>query len=151
MEFKELIRNFAAKYGVDGLECKDGSVALEFDGIATSFIHDEKTDTIQIATEIGEPAFNDNGRFGDMLMRANYLFRSTGGGTFCRNPETGIYYLFKSFPLAQLSLDDFCEEVALALQQTEAWRTAMENYLQVLDEADEEATAAPSSLEVFRV
>ena len=151
MEFKELIGKFAAKYGIGGVDCRDGSVGLEFDGIATSFIHDEKTESIQIATEVGEPAFNDNGRFGDMLMRANYLFRSTGGGTFCRNPETGSYYLFKSFPLARLSLDDFCSEVALALQQTEAWRTAMENYLQVLDEADEEASVAPPSLEVFRV
>ena len=152
MTYEELIEQFAAKYGIDDLECKDGTASLEFDGVATSFLRDEKADAIQIATEIGEPAFDDKGRFGDMLMRANYLFRSTGGGTFCRHPETGVYYLFKQLPLAQLTLDEFCQEVALALQQTEAWHTAMENYLQVLDEADEaESAAPPPSLDYFRV
>ena len=151
MNYQELVGQFAAKYGITDMECKDGSAALTFDGISTSFIHNEKADAILVATEVGVPPFNDNGRFGDMLLRANYLFQSTGGGTFCRHPETGIYWLFKSLPLLQLSLDDFCQEVAKVLEQTEAWRTAMENYLQVLDEADEAETLAPTPLEVFRV
>ncbi len=143
MNYNDLMSKFAAKYGIEDLECKDGTAALEFDGVLTSFIHDPKNDAVLIVTEVGEPAFDDKGRFGDMLLRANYLFRSTGGGIFCRHPESGVYCLFKQFALAQLTLDEFCQEVARILEQTEAWRTAMENYLVVLDEADETASAAP--------
>ena len=143
MNYNDLMAEFAAKYGIEDLESKDGTTALAFDGVLTSFIHDPKNDAILVVAEVGEPAFDDHGRFGDMLLRANYLFQSTGGGIFCRHPETGVYCLFKQLSLAQMTLDEFCQAVGRILEQTDAWHTAMENYLEVLDEADETASAAP--------
>lgn len=152
MEFDELIDGFAAKYGIEGLAAKDGTAVLRFDDVSAAFICDESGASVTVAAEIGEPPpCGDSGRFGNLLLQANHLFRGTGGATLSRDPESGAYCIARRLPLASLSLDEFSAHVAKIVSQAETWRDAMETFRQAEDAADDGAEESPSPFDALRV
>lgn len=44
MDYPELMRGFAAKYGVSDIDTANGAAALEIDGMTVGFIHAPETD-----------------------------------------------------------------------------------------------------------
>ena len=122
MEYNELVNNFAARFGVSDLEIKDGVCAFEIDGMRVAFIHDVGADTVTIYGEIGFPPPDANGKFGEMMLRANHLLSATDGSVLCQNPESGAYAIFRSFPLAQIDDEQFAASVEKLVNQTENWK-----------------------------
>ena len=123
MSYEELIEKFAAKYGIDGLSAENGVAAMVIDGVKVELIDDEEARCVVIYAEIGYPPPNSNGRFGELMLKANHLFLGTNGGTLCQNPETDAYVIMRPVPLAQLGGEDAVGAILEeTLAQVERWQ-----------------------------
>ena len=125
MEFKELIAAFAAKYGIEGLDGVDDVVELDVDGSRVELLDDQQTRSVVVCTEIGQPPPDANGEFGAMMLKANFMLRATDGATLCQNPETGVYAIVRSFPLALTDVASLVAGLESIVNQTENWRKAL--------------------------
>ena len=123
MSYEELIRRFAAKYGLEGLDAESGVAAMGIDDVKVELISDEVAGCVVIYAEIGYPPPNSNGRFGELMLKANHLFLGTNGGTLCQNPETDAYVIMRPVPLAQLGGGDAVGAILEeTLAQVERWQ-----------------------------
>jgi hypothetical protein len=138
MEYSELIQGFADRYGIAGLAAADGVATIEIDGLKVSLIHDDAADAVTIYGEVGFPPPDADGPFGGTMLKANHLFRGTGGAVLCQDPETGAYALFRVLPLVSLDLDALCAEIGKLVDQVENWKRLMEGFLEA-EEAAEDA------------
>ena len=125
MEFKELLAEFAAKYGIEGLDGADGVAELDVEGIRVELLDDPQTQSIFACAEIGRPPPDANGAFGAMMLQANFLLRGTEGATLCQNPETDAYAIVRPFPLALTDVASFAAGLESLVNQTENWRKAL--------------------------
>jgi len=123
MTYEELVEKFAARYGIDGLAAENGVAAMSIDGVKVELISDEEARCAVIYAEIGYPPPDANGRFGELMLKANHLYLGTNGGTLCQNPETDAYVIMRPVPLAQLegaeAMGAILEET---LAQVERWQ-----------------------------
>lgn len=122
MEYNELMRGFAAKFGVADIDTGNGAAALEIDGMTVGFIHDAEADEIMVVAEIGFPPPDADGPFGSMMLKANYLYNGTDGATICQHPETGAYAVMRSFQLAQYDVETFAQAAEALVNTAERWR-----------------------------
>ena len=125
MEFKEMLAAFAAKYSIEGLDGAEGAAELEVDGIRVELLEDPSTRSLIACAEIGLPPPDANGAFGSMMLKANFLLRTTEGATLCQNPETGAYAIVRSFPLALADVESLGAGLESLANQTENWRRAL--------------------------
>ena len=125
MEFKELLAAFAAKFGIEGLDGADGVAELEVDGMRVELLDDPQERSLVACAEIGLPPPEASGAFGAMMLKANFLLRTTEGATLCQNPETGAYAIVRSFPLALADVESLGAGLESLANQTENWRRAL--------------------------
>ena len=126
MSYEDLIAAFGKQYGIDGLESQSGAAALVIDGIKIDLLSDEAADCAVIYAEIGFPPPVSDGKFGEVMLKANHLFLGTGGGTLCQNPETDAYALMRPVPLARLEgAEAFGAILEDVLSQVENWRQVL--------------------------
>ena len=125
MEFKDLLKAFAAKYGIEGLDGGDGTAVLSVDGISVELLNDSRARNLVACAEIGQPPPDANGAFGSMMLKANFLLRATEGATLCQNPETNAYALVRPFQLALTDVESFAAGLESLANQTENWRKAL--------------------------
>lgn len=126
MSYEDLIAAFGKQYGIDGLESQSGAAALVIDGIKIDLLSDEAADCAVIYAEIGHPPPASDGKFGEVMLKANHLFLGTGGGTLCQNPETDVYALMRPVPLARLEgAEAFGAILEDVLSQVENWRQVL--------------------------
>ena len=148
MRYEELIEQFGAQYGVEGLESQDGAATLVIDGNKIGLISEEATDTVVIYAEIGFPPPDANGKFGEIMLKANHLYLGTNGSTLCQNPETDAYALMRPVSLLRLEgAEAFGAIVEDVLSQVENWQqilSGMREANTAEDEQREEAAAFPS-------
>ena len=128
MEYDELIRAFAEKHGIDGMEVLDGAAALDVDGMRIAFLHDESARALVLLGNVGAPPPEGESRFGAILMQANYLFRGSDGATFTQNPETKVYALVRSLPLALLDASSLTDAVETFANTLERWRRTLADF-----------------------
>ena len=151
MSYEELVERFAAKYGIDGLAAENGVAAMVIDDVKVELISDEDAGCVVIYAEIGYPPPDANGRFGEMMLKANHLYLGTNGGTLCQNPETNAYVLMRPVPLARLDGEEaFGAIVEETLAQVERWQQilgGMREAEETLDSmtADERAAFDPNA------
>lgn len=128
MEYDELIRAFAEKHGISGMEILDGAAALDVDGMRIAFLHDETARSLVLLGEIGVPPPESDGRFNELLMQANFLFRGSDGATFTQNPETKEYALMRSLPLTLLDASSLADAVQAFANTLERWRRVLSDF-----------------------
>ena len=138
MTYEKLLEEFGAKFGIDGLADEGGAAALVIDDTKVDLIHDADAGCVVIYAEIGYPPPEANGKFGEIMLKANHLYLGTNGGTLCQNPETDAYVLMRPVPLAPLEgADTFGAIMEDVLLQVDNWRELL-NGLRVA-EVEEEA------------
>ena len=125
MEFKELIAEFSAKYGIEGLDGIDGVAELEVDGIRVELLEDPQARSMIACAEIGHPPPDANGAFGSMMLKANFLLRATAGATLCQNPESGAYSIVRPYPLALTDCESLAAGLESLVNQAENWRRVL--------------------------
>ena len=134
MSYEELIERFAAKYGIKDLSSENGVAAMAIDDVKVELISDEDAGCAVIYAEIGYPPPDANGRFGELMLKANHLYLGTNGGTLCQNPETDAYVIMRPVPLAQL---EGAEAMGAILEETLAQVERWQHILGGLREAEE--------------
>ena len=146
-----LLSSFAAEYGIEELDSSSGAAALSIDDSKVEFIYDEAANCAVIYAEIGFPPPDANGRFGEMMLKANHLFAGTSGGTLCQNPDTDAYAIMRPVPLADLeSARDFGAILENVLSLVDQWQAMLGGLRQaesMLDKAEQEE--ASISLDSF--
>ncbi len=140
MDYPELMRGFAAKYGVSDIDTANGAAALEIDGMTVGFIHAPETDEIMVVAEIGYPPPSADGPFGGMMLKANYLYNGTGGAVICQNPETGAYAVMRSYPLPRFDVETFAQATEALVDTAERWRDLLSGAGLAEDAKDAEAS-----------
>ena len=138
MDFEQLIREFGKRYGIEGLAASDGAAAITVDGIRLDIIHAKPSDApapkgllvdfVLACAVIGEPPAEGADDFAGTLLRANFLFRGSGGGTLCQNPETK----------SALDVETFATKLSQLVDQVERWRDLLGNW-RIAKEASEES------------
>ena len=95
---------------------------------------------VVIYAEIGYPPPEANGKFGEIMLKANHLYLGTNGGTLCQNPDTDAYVLMRTVPLAPLEgAETFGAIMEDVLLQVDNWRELM-NGLRAAEVEEEEQT-----------
>lgn len=122
MEFSDLMRQFAAKFGIDDVEVEDNTVALEIDGMAVGFICDPVEETLTVVADLGQQSINADGAFGSMMLKANFLFQATKGATLFQNPENEAFGLEQMFRLVDLDVDKLSDHVERIANLAEDWK-----------------------------
>ena len=125
MEFKDLLKAFAAKYGVEGLDGADEGAELYVEGVRVELLNDSRTHSLIAYAEIGHPPPDADGAFGAMMLEANSLLRATEGATLCKNPETHAYALLRSFPMASMDVETLAIGLESLASHTESWRKTL--------------------------
>ena len=125
MDFRQLIADFAAKYGIKGFDGADGVAELDVDGVRVELLDDKHAHSIVACAEIGHPPPDAHGAFGAMMLQANFLLRATEGATLCQNPETHAYALVRPFPLTLTDVSSLAAGLESLVNQVENWRKAL--------------------------
>ena len=147
MEFTELMKGFATKVGMTGLQlAEDGVCRVEIDGMAISFVEVPETRQLVTWAEVGEPPPEGRERLYRVLMESMYMGKATGGSTFSIDSESGLVYLFRLDPLPLLDLDTFMLMLEKFVNVLEEWRKIVADYREVA--SDLEKTAAEADEQV---
>ena len=128
MTFEDLMAAFAEKLGIEGLVREDGVCAVEIDGMVVSIVHIEQADSVVLHGTVGVAPPEAEGRFAEMLLRANHLFDGTEGATFSQDAVTKRYALQRLLPLAILDADSLATELERFANALERWRKLLEDF-----------------------
>ena len=96
MEFNELIRKFAERFGIDVPEIVDDAAAFDADGMPflVMRVADEgESEYLVIAADLGEPPPERLEKLYEALLDVGHAFAWAGGGVFARNPADGHIWL----------------------------------------------------------
>ena len=132
MTFEELIAAFAATYGIEGLEAGNGTATLDVDGMEVSILYDGPANTVTLCGEIGEPPATAEGRFGEVMLQANFLFGGTEGATLAQDPETRAFAIVRALELPGLDPDAFSEAVERFVNQLERWKRLLADFRPIM-------------------
>ena len=143
MEFNELIASFAMRHNVADLVVKDGTTALDIDGIVVNIVSEE--DMLIFTSDIGEPPAEGIAVFANLLLEANLQSEAF----FAKLPDAETYIVVRRLLLS--SLDDVAFDVALEafVHQTETWRRLLVDFRPAAQSSDERVEAESLSLPSF--
>lgn len=128
MQFEELMREFAAKLGLDNLTVEDGTVALEIDGNPFGFVHDEASGLLTLVADIGQRPESADGPLGSMMLKANFLYDALDGAVLFQNPENDAFGIQQRFRLVDLDADGLSAQVERLANLAEDWREIVAGY-----------------------
>ena len=144
MEYNELMQGFADAFGVKEMEIEDGVTALDIDGTVVAFLHEDNTDAVILAAEIGTPPPDADGHFVMTVLQANFLYRSTDGATIAINPENGAYVIQRSEPLGSLDVASLSSKVEALVNAAENWRQILHGFQEAEQALEEQDASMPS-------
>ena len=138
MDFNELISDFAARHGVDGLAAEDGAAALDIDGIAVTLA--AAGDQLAASAEIGNPPAEGAAAFADLLLEANLASEAY----FAKDPETGHYVALRRLLLPSLAPDTFDAALESLVNLAETWRRLLADFRPAAAQAAAETAEPPT-------
>lgn len=125
MQFEELINGFAGRFGIAEAQTDDGAAVFDIDAMTVGFVHDEMAATVMVVAEIGYPPPDANGKFGEVMLKSNYLYNGTNGAVLCMNPETSAYALMQTWSLDPLDVETFAKNVESFINNAEKWKDVL--------------------------
>ena len=143
MQFEELINGFAGRFGIAEGQINDGTAVFDIDGMTVGFVNDETSATVMVVAEIGYPPPDANGKFGEIMLKSNYLYNGSNGAVLCMNPETSAYALMQTWALDSLDVETFAKNVESFINNAEKWKDVLlgmrtaESARENLDETEE--------------
>ncbi len=139
MDIHSIIKEFCERYSIEGVAPeKDGSTFFKVDDQEVGILKSPAEESITICAEFGEPPEDASSRFSELLLKANFLFLSTEGGTLSQNPENNRYVFMLPLRLENLDTDGF-------IQKLDRFLVKLEEYQLLLKEYDPKAAAASES------
>ena len=143
MQFEELINGVAGRFGIADGQVNDGTAVFDIDGMTVGFVNDETAAAVMVVAEIGYPPPDANGKFGEVMLKSNYLYNGSNGAVLCMNPETSAYALMQTWALDPLDVETFAKNVESFINNAEKWKDVLlgmrtaESARENLDETEE--------------
>ena len=126
MDFKEFIESLGKALGMR-LENAGGACGLDVDDV-TVILHDAD-DLVLLAAEIGPPPPEEGlETLFSTVLKANWLYRGTGGATLANNPEDGCIWLEKYNFLERLDGEKGVEMVTRFAETARTWRELVADF-----------------------
>ena len=129
MEFDLLIERFGKVTGL-------GKLALDEAGTCTFLVDEMKVSLMHIAegghllcfAEVGALSAEVGSAFLLAALKANFLFRGTGGATLAVSPDASTLFLNQSLLLASLTYDDFVQVLSDFTDTLAEWKKLLADY-----------------------
>ena len=131
MEFNELIRKFAERFGIDVPEIVDDAAAFDADGMPflVMRVADEgESEYLVIAADLGEPPPERMEKLYEALLDAGHAFAGAGGGVFARNPADGHIWLQLREAYASIDVESAIAKVKALGEAAVNWRDIIREY-----------------------
>ena len=125
MQFEEIIKGFAERFGIADGQTDDGTAVFDIDGMTVGFVNDEISATVMVVAEIGYPPPDANGKLGEIMLKSNYLYNGSNGAVLCMNPETSAYALMQTWALDPLDVETFAKNVESFINNAEKWKDVL--------------------------
>ena len=120
MDFGKFIKSLGNALGMR-LENAGGACGIDVDGVKV-ILHDAD-DLVLLAAEIGPPPPEDGlETLFRTVLKANWLYRGTGGATLAINPEDGCIWLEKYNFLERLDGEKGVEMITRFADTARTWR-----------------------------
>ena len=131
MEFSDLIRRFAERFGIDVPEIVDDAAAFDADGMPflVMRVADEgESEYLVIAADLGEPPPERMEKLYEALLDAGHAFAGAGGGVFARNPADGHIWLQLREAYASIDVESAIAKVKALGEAAVNWRDIIREY-----------------------
>lgn len=145
MEFRELMRQFGAKIGIEGLAPDEANAcSVEIDGMSVAFVEDPEAGTLTTVAEVCEPPAEGEAMLYRVLMQSMFMGEGTAGAAFSVKSDTGGIFLHRIDPLAVLDCDAFCAMLEKFVNTLERWRNAIADFRPVARAVEQAAAEQPT-------
>ena len=128
MDYEELIKGFAERFGIADLTSEDGVASVDVDGMDILMAADDPGRAIVLAGSIGEPPPENAASFATLLLQANRDLLAVGGCGFAQNRDTGAYVLLRRLARESLDLDAFCAALDDFVNKLETWTRLLADF-----------------------
>lgn len=126
MDIQAITQALAAKFHIEGLECRDNKIDMEIDGAAVRIETDEDGGFL-LRGWVGMAPVEGAEAFGNILLEANETLMESRKAALARNPETGAYELLERLPVAP-DVESFCQGLEQFANSLESWRTLLKEF-----------------------
>ena len=128
MNISDIAKAMTAKFGIDGLESKDGKIELEIDGLAV-MIEETDGDVFMLNGLVGEVPAEGGEAFAKILLEGNMALMNTKAAALAKNPQSGEYVLIERLPFSASSdFESFCESLGKFVDTLESWRNILMDF-----------------------
>lgn len=146
MEFKDLVAKLGLKVLNKELTPDDeGSVALTIDGMFVTLREFDEVGKILIYGEIGDVPPEGMEMLSVEMLKANHLFRATGGSTISLDEQAHKFYLCRYDDLFRLDQESFEKILENFVNVLEQWCEIIKNYHPDLSSKSEMPREAPTA------
>ena len=131
MEFTEIIRKFAERFGLETPEIVDDAAAFDADGMPLFLMrvaNEGESEYLVIAADLGEPPPERLERLYQALLDAGHAFAGAGGGVFARNPADGHIWLQMREAYAPIDVETAISKVKALGDAAVNWRDIIREY-----------------------
>ena len=131
MEFNELIRKFAERFGIDVPEIVDDAAAFDADGMPFFLMrvaNEGESEYLVVAADLGEPPPERLEKLYQALLDAGHNFAGAGGGVLARNPGDGHIWLQSREPFALMDVETAISKVKTLGDAAIKWRDIIKEY-----------------------
>lgn len=144
MEFSELIRQFAEKFGIEMPEIVDDAVAFDADGMPFFMMrvaNEGESEYLVVAADLGEPPPERLEKLYQALLDAGHNFAGAGGGVLARNPGDGHIWLQSRESLSSLDVEAALAKIKSLGDAAVNWRDIIREYREGTSIPEPEAAA----------
>lgn len=150
MDIHSIIKEFCERYSIEGVSPeKDGSTFFRVDEQEVGILKSPTDESITIIAEFGDPPEKESSKFSELLLKANFLFLSTEGGTLSQNPGNNKYVFMQPLRLEGLDTDGFVQKLDRFLVKLEEYQILLKEYNPKAASSDNDSVSSQSSLSAF--
>ena len=146
MEFDLLLERFGKDTGLGKLALDEaGTCSFLVDEMKVSLMHIAEGGHLLCFAEVGALSAEVGPAFLLAALKANYLFRGTGGATLAVSPDASTLFLNQSLLLESLAYNDFVQALSDFVATLAEWKKLLADYYPATSDAAAEGETPPSS------
>ncbi|MBQ9368257.1 MAG: type III secretion system chaperone [Victivallales bacterium] len=129
MDFDVLLERFGNDTGLGKLALDEaGTCSFLVDEMKVSLMHIPEGGHLLCFAEVGAISAEVGSAFLLAALKANYLFRGTGGATLSVSPDASMLFLNQSLLLESLSYNDFVQVLSDFVATLAEWKKLLADY-----------------------
>ena len=129
MEFDVLLERFGKDTGLGKLALDEADTcSFLVDEMKVSLTHIAEGGHLLCFADVGALSAEVDPAFLLAALKANYLFRGTGGATLAVSPDASTLFLNQSLLLESLSYDDFLQALSDFVDTLAEWKKLLADY-----------------------